>query len=231
MKPEVGEVQEKMPAHESGIRPGDRVVSIDGKPVTRWEEMSDLIKQSSGRPLRIEILRDESTVLVKVVPKLLSSRNLFGEQVEKYVIGITASGAVTIQELNPFESAAQGVLQTWQIAKLTVLAIGKIIAGTISAKTLGGPIMIAQLAGQQAEAGIINLIFFIALLSVNLGIINLLPIPVLDGGHLLFFLIEAVTRRPINLKAREVAQQVGVFVLILLMIFVFYNDIARILFD
>lgn len=231
MKPEVGEVQEGMPAHESGIRPGDRVVSVDGKPVTRWEEMADLIKKSSGRPLHIEILRDESTVLVKVVPKLLSSRNLFGEQVEKYVIGITASGAVTVLELNPFESAAQGVLQTWQIAKLTVLAIGKIITGTISAKTLGGPIMIAQLAGQQAEAGIINLIFFIALLSVNLGIINLLPIPVLDGGHLLFFLIEAVTRRPLNLKMREVAQQAGIFVLILLMIYVFYNDIARILFD
>jgi regulator of sigma E protease len=231
MKPEVGEVQEGMPAHKGGIRPGDRVVSIDGKPVTRWEEMADLIRQSSGRPLRIEILRDERTVLVKVVPKLLSSRDLFGEQVEKYVIGITASGAVTIRQLNPFQSAAQGVLQTWQIAKLTVLAIGKIITGTISAKTLGGPIMIAQLAGQQAEAGIINLIFFIALLSVNLGIINLLPIPVLDGGHLLFFLIEAVSRRPLNLKTREVAQQVGIFVLILLMIFVFYNDIARILFD
>ena len=231
MKPEVGEVQEGMPAHEAGIRPGDRVVSIDGKPVTRWEEMADLIKQSSGRPLPIEILRDNSTVLVKVVPKLLSSQNLFGEQVEKYVVGITASGAVTVRRLNPFQSAAQGLLQTWQIAKLTVVAIGKIITGTISAKTLGGPIMIAQLAGQQAEAGIINLIFFIALLSVNLGIINLLPIPVLDGGHLLFFLIEAVSRRPLNHKMREVAQQIGIFILILLMIYVFYNDIARVLFD
>ena len=231
MKPEVGEVQEGMPAHEAGIRTGDRVLSIDGKPVARWEDLADLIKQSSGGPLRIEILRDNSTLLVKVVPKLVSSKNLFGEPVEKYVIGITASGAVTIERLNPFQSAAQGVLQTWQIGKLTVLAIGKIIAGTISAKTLGGPIMIAQLAGQQAEAGIINLVFFIALLSVNLGIINLLPIPVLDGGHLLFFLIEAVSRRPINLKMREVAQQVGIFILVLLMIFVFYNDIVRILFD
>jgi regulator of sigma E protease len=231
MKPEVGEVQEGMPAHEAGIRTGDGVLSIDGKPVARWEDLADLIKQSSGGPLRIEILRDNSTLLVKVVPKLVSSKNLFGEPVEKYVIGITASGAVTVERLNPFQSAAQGVLQTWQIGKLTVLAIGKIIAGTISAKTLGGPIMIAQLAGQQAEAGIINLIFFIALLSVNLGIINLLPIPVLDGGHLLFFLIEAVSRRPINLKMREVAQQVGIFILVLLMIFVFYNDIARILFD
>ena len=91
--------------------------------------------------------------------------------------------------------------------------------------------MIAQLAGQQAKAGVIPLIFFIALLSVNLGIINLLPIPVLDGGHLLFFFIEAVSRKPVNLKVREMAQQVGVFVLFLLMIFVFYNDIVRVLFD
>ncbi len=231
LQPEVGEVQEGMPAHEAGICPGDRIVSIDANPVTRWEEMADLINQSSGRPLSIEVLRDDRTVLVKVTPKQLSSQNLFGEQIEKYVIGITASGAVTVQKLNIFQSAAYGVTQAWQIAELTVLAIGKIIAGTLSAKNLGGPIMIAQLAGQQAEAGIVNFIFFIALLSVNLGIINLLPIPVLDGGHLLFFLIEAVTRRPLNHKMREVAQQVGIFVLILLMIFVFYNDIARILFN
>jgi regulator of sigma E protease len=91
--------------------------------------------------------------------------------------------------------------------------------------------MIAQMAGQQAKAGIANLIFFIALLSVNLGIINLLPIPVLDGGHLMFFFIEAVGRKPVNIKVREVAQQVGIFVLIMLMIFVFYNDIVRVLFD
>jgi len=231
VKPEVGEIQQGMPAHESGILTGDRIISIDGKPVTRWDELATLIKQSRGRPLGVEILRDKNALFVEVVPKLVSSQNLFGEQVEKYVIGITASGAFTIRRLNPFESAAEGVLQTWQIAKVTVLAIVKIFTGTISAKTLGGPIMIAQLAGQQAKAGIINLIFFIALLSVNLGIINLLPIPVLDGGHLLFFLIEAISRRPVNIKMREVAQQVGIFVLILIMVYVFYNDIARILFD
>ena len=146
-------------------------------------------------------------------------------------IGITASGAFTVERLNPIEAVAQGVLQTWQIAELTVLSVAKILTGTLSAKTIGGPILIAQLAGEQAKAGITNLIFFIALLSVNLGILNLLPIPVLDGGHLLFFLIEAVSRRPVNLKMREVAQQIGIFVLILLMIYVFYNDISRILFN
>ena len=231
MKPEVGGVQEGMPAQEGGIRSGDSIVSIDGKLVRRWEEMAALIKKSDGRRLNIGILRNNNSVSVKIAPKVVSSQNLFGEQIEKYAIGITASGAFSVEKLNLLEAGAEGVSQTWEIAKLTVVAIGKIISGTISAKTLGGPIMIAQMAGQQAKAGIANLIFFIALLSVNLGIINLLPIPVLDGGHLMFFFIEAVGRKPVNIKVREVAQQVGIFVLIMLMIFVFYNDIVRVLFD
>jgi len=231
MKPEVGGVQEGMPAQEGGIRPGDSIVSIDGKLVRRWEEMAALIKKSGGRPLHIGILRNNTSLSVKIAPKVVSSQNLFGEQIEKYAIGITASGAFSVEKLNLLEAGAEGVSQTWEIAKLTVVAIGKIISGTISAKTLGGPIMIAQMAGQQAKAGISNLIFFIALLRNNLGIINLLPIPVLDGGHLMFFFIEAVSRKPVNIKVREVAQQVGIVVLIMLMIFVFYNDIVRVLCD
>lgn len=231
MEPSVGEVQEGMPAHAAGIRAGDRIAAIDGHPVTQWEDMASVIKQSRGRPLNVKIVRDGQTVSVTIAPRQVASRNLFGEETQQYVIGVTASGAFSVKRLNPFQALAHGVSQTWQIAKLTVMAVGKIISGSLSAKTLGGPIMIAQLAGQQAEAGAVNLIFFIALLSVNLGIINLLPIPVLDGGHLLFFLIEAITRRPINVKMRETAQQVGIFVLILLMIFVFYNDIARVFFD
>ena len=131
MEPEVGEVQDGMPAQQAGIRPGDRVLSIDGKPIARWEELAELIKQSSGGPLGVEVLRDDSTLLMQVVPKLVSSQNLFGERIEKYVIGITASGAVSIERLNLFQSAARGVSETWRIAKLTVLAIGKIIAGTL----------------------------------------------------------------------------------------------------
>lgn len=231
MKPEVGAVQEGMAAHKAGIQVGDQIVAVDGKPVTQWDEMAGLIKQSGGRPLRLELLRNDTIVSAKVFPKLVSSQNIFGEKVDKYVIGITASGAFTVERLNPIEAVVEGMLQTWQIAKLTVLSVGKILAGTLSAKTIGGPILIAQLAGEQAKAGVTNLIFFIALLSVNLGILNLLPIPVLDGGHLVFFFIEAVSRRPVNLKMREVAQQIGIFVLIVLMIYVFYNDISRILFD
>ncbi|RLB96250.1 MAG: RIP metalloprotease RseP [Deltaproteobacteria bacterium] len=230
MKPEVGTVQKGMPAYEAGILAGDTIVAINGKPLKQWDEMAALINQSGGRPVKIKCLRNRSIMYFTVTPKLVSSRNLFGEKTSRYIIGITASGAVTVEKVNPFEATAQSILRTWQISKLTVLSIGKIIAGTLSPKTIGGPIMIAQMAGQQAKAGIVSLLFFIALLSINLGILNLLPIPVLDGGHLFFFLIEAISRRPLNLKVREVAQQVGMSILILLMIYVFYNDIARILF-
>lgn len=231
MQPEVGSVQEGMPAYVAGVQAGDRIVAVDGEPVTQWDEMAEIITQRGDRTLEFELLRDETIISLRITPKQVPSQNVFGEKIDKYVIGITASGEFTIERLNPIEAVVEGVLQTWQIAKLTVLSVGKILAGTLSAKTIGGPIMIAQLAGEHAKAGMANFIFFIALLSVNLGILNLLPIPVLDGGHLMFFFFEAVTRKPVNLKMREVAQQIGIFVIILLMVFVFYNDIARVLFD
>jgi RIP metalloprotease RseP len=129
-----------------------------------------------------------------------------------------------------FQALLESVHRTYYFTKLTVLSVVKLIQGTVSTKTLGGPIMIAEMAGQQAKEGAGNLVTFIALLSINLAILNILPIPVLDGGHLLFFTIEALTGRPVNLKVREVAQQAGIFLLMLLMILVFYNDITRIFF-
>ena len=129
------------------------------------------------------------------------------------------------------KALSEGVIQTYNITVLTIKSVVKLLQGTLSPKTLGGPIMIAQMAGQQAKQGITSLAFFIALISVNLAILNFLPIPVLDGGHLLFFFIEAVTGSPVSIRVREIAQQAGIFVLILLMIYVFYNDITRVFFS
>jgi regulator of sigma E protease len=232
IEPEVGGIQEGMPADQAGVQVGDYIAAVDGTPVTQWDEMAGLIKASQGRALTFKLKRNGNVLSVQIVPRLVPSENLFGETVDKYVIGITPSGAYTIERLNPMEAVTRAVAETGQIAKVTVLVIGKILTGRVSAKkAIGGPIMIAQIAGEQAKAGITSLIGFIAALSVTLGIINLLPIPVLDGGHLLFFAIEAITRRPVNLKMREVAQQVGLFLLVLLMIYVIYNDLSRILFD
>ncbi len=145
--------------------------------------------------------------------------------------GIKSSGDTFVRHLNPFQALSESIIQTWRISKLVVISIVKILQGTISVKNIGGPIMIAEMAGQQAREGAVNFIFFIALLSVNLGVLNILPIPVLDGGHLIFFFIEAATGHPVSIKVREIAQQAGIVILILLMIFVFYNDIARIFFS
>ncbi len=230
----VGEVASGYPAKKAGIEKGDMIVAINDHPVDSWNTMKRIISQSKGEQLSIRIKRGEETLTVQLMPVLFSEENVLGEKVDSYRIGISSPGIEIpkadriIIKRGLFTAMAESVEQTYQIAKLTVLSIGKLIKGTVSTKTLGGPIMIAEMAGQQAKAGMTNLIFFIAVLSINLAVLNFLPIPVLDGGHLMFFIIEAVIRRPINTRMREIAQQAGIFILIMLMIFVFYNDITRI---
>jgi len=204
------------------------VVSIDGVKISSWEDMAKMITTSKGNTLSISVLRGNSMRILDVTPEPKIFKNIFNEDMERYVIGVTASGDFFTKDLNVFQAFSQSFIQTYQITALTIRGVVKLFQGRVSPKTLGGPIMIAQMAGQEAREGAINLIFFIALISINLAILNFLPIPVLDGGHLLFFFVEAVTGRPVSIKIREIAQQAGIFVLILLMIFVFYNDIARV---
>lgn len=224
----VGGVQEGSAAAGAGITAGDRIVAIDDKAVTSWPEIAEMIAGSNGRELRLKIERDGKTLEINVAGRITKGKNLFGEDVDSYKLGIQSSQETFIKRENPFMALASGVSQTWYMTELTFLSIVKIIQGTISASTLGGPILIAQMAGSEVEKGILNFIFFMAILSINLGVLNLLPIPVLDGGHLFFTLIEMATGREVNVKWRETAQQVGFMLLLLLMLFVFYNDIMRI---
>ncbi len=230
----VGDVADGYPAAKAGLRTGDLIVAINDRPVDNWNTMKSIISESKGDGLAIRFVRDGQTQTVAVAPVRISEDNPLGEQTESYRIGISSPG-IDIPESDrivvkrrPLAAFVEAVDQTYQISRLTVLSIGKLITGTLSTKTLGGPIMIAEMAGEQAKAGMTNLIFFIAVLSINLAVLNFLPIPVLDGGHLLFFGVEAIIGRPINTRMREIAQQAGVFILIMLMIFVFYNDITRI---
>jgi regulator of sigma E protease len=231
LEPSIGEVRENSPASRGGLKKGDIIVAINEIPIESWDDMAKSISESNGKEIELYISREDSIITVNIKPELTTTKNIFGEDIQRYVIGIASSGDGFSKELNFFQAFSEGIIQTYNISRLTIVSIVKLIQGTISSKTLGGPLMIAQMAGQQAEEGITNLLFFIALLSINLGIINFLPIPVLDGGHLFFFFIEAVTGRPVNVKFREIAQQVGIFVLIMLMIYVFYNDITRIFFS
>jgi len=230
LNPLIGKVDPGSPADQAGIQANDRVTAIDDHSVDSWETMSEYVTSSKGRQLTVTLLRDGQSLNVSVIPQKKPSKNLFGEPQDRYVMGVMSAGESHIRKLGLIEAFSESFYQTYKIAELTALSIVKLIQGTLSVKTLGGPIMIAEMAGQQAKEGISSFVFFIALLSINLGILNFLPIPVLDGGHLFFFLIEAVIRRPLSIRVQEMAQQAGIAVLLLLMILVFYNDITRFFF-
>jgi len=224
----VGDVMANSAASAAGIQKGDLILAIDGTEISRWSEISGMIQKSGERELLLTIERDSEILDVPVKPRLVKDANIFGEETSAYRIGIGSSDETFIEQRNPLWALGAGLEQTWSWTKLVCLGIVKMIQGVISPRELGGPILIAQMAGTQAKQGILPFIYFMAVLSVNLGVLNLLPIPVLDGGHLFFYVIEAVTGREVNMKWREVAQQVGFFLIILLMLLVFYNDIMRI---
>lgn len=227
--PEVGEVKPDLPAYQAGLQKGDRILEVNGSPAQRWEDLAKVIHESADRPLVLKVEREQKTFQVTVIPQGSLQKNIFGDDVQVGLIGISPSGNTFIERVDPFSALYRAVLQSWRVTELTVISIYKIIEGKISAKTIGGPILIAQLAGQQAKAGVLSLVIFMAVISINLVILNILPIPVLDGWHLLIFLIESVVGRPVSLKLRERAQQVGIFIIILIMLLVFYNDITRII--
>jgi regulator of sigma E protease len=226
--PEVGEVTPDYPAFHSGIQKGDRILEANGTSIKRWDDLAKMIHDSSGRPLVLKVERDKKTLQISVTPQASTQKDIFGEEFSVGLIGIKPSGATFIERFDPFTAFYKGLVQSWNWAELTVVSIVKIIEGKISAKTIGGPIFIAQLAGQQAKAGPLSLLHFMAVISINLVILNILPIPILDGWHILIFLIEGLIGKPVSIKLRERAQQVGLFLIILLMLLVIYNDVLRI---
>ncbi len=221
----VGGVEPNLPAAKAGIQKGDRIVSLDGQVIKKWEELSSRIKESQGRTLNLRLQRDGREIEIAVQPIKREGRDIFQEKTESWVIGIASE--ISVEKSTPLSAAGNAFYKTGESSVLTLVALFKMIKGEVSPKNLGGPLLIAQMAGQQAREGLGSFLFFVAILSVNLGVLNLLPIPVLDGGHLFFFLLEGILGRPIELKHRERAQQIGVFILILIMIYAFYNDIAR----
>ena len=227
LQPVIGEVNAGYPAESAGILSGDKILEINGSPIGNWSEMAEMIMDSGGSPLDITLLREGRHINLSVTPADDVMKNIFGEEQHRYIIGVSSTGDVITKKLGLVDAFTESLNRTYLICKLTVFSVVKVFQGTIPAKTIGGPILIAQMAGEQVEQGMVSLLAFIALISVNLGILNLLPIPVLDGGHILFFSIEAVIRRPVSIKTREIAQQVGIFLLMMLMVFVFYNDIMR----
>ena len=225
----VGEVMDGFPARDAGLLRGDRIVAIEGQPIEKWEELAKRIHQSPGRPVRLTVERDGRRFDLTVAPKATKQKNLFGEEQEIGLLGIAPAEEFLTERTDPISAFGKAIYKTYDLSRLVLLTFVKLLQGVVPAKTIGGPLLVAQMAGEQARLGVLNLMFFTALLSINLGILNLLPIPILDGGHLFFSLIEAVRGHPISLKKREMAQQAGLVLLVALMIFAFYNDIFRLL--
>ncbi len=224
----IGGISAGLPAEQAGLRKGDIVQSIDGEDVSTWDDLSRIIRNSGGKELTLRLKRDGDAIETKVTPQASKVKNLFGEEENIFMIGISPSDEILIRKVNPLVAMEKGILQTWQGIELTVVSIVKLIQRVIPAKTIGGPILIAQMAGEQAQRGVVSLVLFMAILSINLGVINLFPIPILDGGHFLFLGLEGILRRPISIKKMEFAQQIGLILIIFLMLFAFYNDLIRI---
>jgi regulator of sigma E protease len=228
--PVVGKVVEGSPAKKAGIQSGDVIIQVDEVKITQWADLPSIITGSNGRTLQLTVRRGERVIPLRVIPQGATTKNIFGEEVKTYQIGIISSGEFVLKRVPVYSAIDMAFYQTWFVAKLTVVSIVKVIQRVIPAKqALGGPILIAQMAGKQAQEGFLSLIFFTAVISINLGIINLFPIPILDGGHLLFLTLESIIGRPLSVKKLELAQQIGLIIIILLMAFIFYNDIMRLL--
>ncbi len=225
----VGQVTPDSPAAAAGVQVDDTILSINGQPTVEWLDVLNTVKDSNGKELTLLVRRGGDEVSLLVTPVVDTVKNIFGEEVEeRYLIGIVKAEELFYTPTGLTGAFLAACSQTWMYISLTVLGFIKLAQQVVPMKELGGPILIAQIAGKQMQAGWINLVFFMGLLSVNLGILNLLPIPVLDGGHLMFLSIEAIRRKPMTEKVQIVAQQIGIAFLGTLMIFVFYNDIARI---
>lgn len=225
----IGQVTADSPAALAGLEVGDTILRINGQDTLLWLDVLNLVKDSDGNDLTVVVSRGSKEVTLLLEPVIQDVKNIFGEKVEeRYMIGIVKADELFYSPTNLGGAFEAAYLQTWMYISLTVLGFVKLVQQVVPVSELGGPILIAQIAGKQMEAGLVNFAFFMGLLSVNLGILNLLPIPVLDGGHLMFLSIEAVRRKPLGEKMQIVAQQLGMAFLGVAMVFVFYNDLARI---
>jgi regulator of sigma E protease len=225
--PLVTSVMQSSPAAKAGLQAGDHVVKIEGQTIHTWSQMTGIVKENPNHQLQIEVLREGHRISLAVTPSAEKTMSN-GQSVEVGKIGISGPGRSIMRSSTPLLSLYDGLGATWGWTELTAIGLYKMVVGDISSKNIGGPLTIANISGEAAAQGASSVVFLIAILSINLGVLNLLPIPILDGGHLLFFLIEGILRKPLGERQRELAQQAGLVLLVGVMIFAFWNDLERI---
>ena len=216
----IGTLAPGMPAMAAGLEAGDKIIFIGDRQITSWYELKDAIQEVGGRPVTVVVERDQAQRSFKIVPERVDDG-------KDYLIGIAPNQDTVFKRFSLGESIKAGAERSMDLIELTLVFIQKLFAGHVSTSNIGGPITVVQIAGQAAQTDLSSILSVLAFLSIQLGILNLLPIPILDGGHLFFYTFEMVFRRPLSLRAREWAQQLGLILLIMLMVLAFYNDIVR----
>jgi regulator of sigma E protease len=230
MTARVDSVQPDSAAAAAGFQPGDLVLAINGSPIGDFADMQRIVSESAGEPLTITVDRKGTRVALKATPALKEIKDNFGNVHRIGILGITRSTAaedLKFQPVPPPRAVWMGVQETWFVIDRTLSYIGGVVVGREAADQLGGPIRIAQMSGQVATVGFVALIHLAAVLSVSIGLLNLFPIPLLDGGHLLFYAIEALRGRPLSERAQEVGFRIGLAIVLMLMIFATFNDIVH----
>lgn len=227
----VGRVLSGGAGARAGLRQGDVIEAIDGEPVRRADQVVKKAQDSPGRALAFELRRGDAQVRVTVVPEPVGEGSQATGRIgiEVRTQSASAHSLVVIQRYGPLEAIARAAVKTWDTTALTLRMLGRMLLGEVSWRNVSGPLTIADYAGQSAQLGWIPYVSFIALVSVSLGVLNLLPIPVLDGGHLMYYIVEIFKGRPVSEKAMELGQQVGMALLFVLMAFALYNDLNRLL--
>lgn len=222
MPAEVGRLKPGFPAEKAGLKVNDKIISVNGNTIFHWNQFSTLVKDSKGKKLSLVIEREGKRMTIPVTPR---------EDGGRHVIGVEPVMRLVFKKHGFFESIRLGFDRTIEFVDLTFITLQKLLTFNLSIKTLGGPVMIAQMSGQAAAAGLSTFLSLLAMISISLGILNLLPIPVLDGGLILFLVIEAIRKKPLSRRTMEIAQTAGAAALITLIVVVSYNDIVRLFFS
>jgi len=228
LSPVIGSVVQDSPAAAAGLKEGDRILAIDGRAVSTWNEMSETVKQAE-HTLQMRIERDGIVRDIAITPKLTETQNMFRETVRRPMVGIASAGVTHTQELGLFGALGYAAAETWQASKLIFISLEKLLSGAVPASELGGVVTIVKITADASESGWMAVFFFAALISVNLGVLNLLPIPALDGGHIMFNLYEMVMRRAPSEAILMKLTIAGWGILLGLMSLGLYNDINRLM--
>jgi regulator of sigma E protease len=227
LHPKIGTLEENGPAARSGMQPGDLVLAVNGVEIQNWQQLADRIAAGGGASLRLDVARGGRGLNLAVTPAPVMRKNIFGEEEPGFRVGIRAAGEYLVKKPGFFEAAITGVARSGEMLALTWKGMVKLVQRVVPLDQMGGPIMIAQMVGKQAQENLEGVLALTALISINLAVLNLLPIPVLDGGHILFFTLETLMRRPLNRTIRNATTRLGFTFLICLMLLATFNDIWR----